>query len=368
MRRLPVLEGWRAAAILLVLIHHVGQGFYSNEESYGLSLTRFGAFGVDIFFGISGLLITRLLLEQRRTSGSFELCQFYVRRAFRILPPCFAFLTGYSLLGLLKSNWELVSSLLFFRNYVPASLTSYGTGHLWSLAVEEHFYLLWPGLLMICGPRRSKNVAGGLALAFGMWRLVESQLPTPLFSGVSAHFRTDLRLDALLWGCVTAFVLDAAKERLKFTNQFRFPMWILAAGVVMFSAVNYSPLTSVFVAVLIPLLLAGTLVHPEWRVSCVLSWTPLVWIGRISYSLYLWQQLFLMPGWEPAAQWWRHWPWNIALTFAAAIASYYLIEKPFIAAGRAIAAKLKKTSIDASFDPAGDLNLQPAAASNETLS
>src|ERR1035438_2704652 len=107
MRRLPVLDGWRAAAILLVLIHHIGQGFYSNEESYALSLTRFGAFGVDIFFGISGLLITRLLLEQRHATGSFELRQFYLRRAFRILPPCFAFLAIYSLLGLLRSNWEL---------------------------------------------------------------------------------------------------------------------------------------------------------------------------------------------------------------------------------------------------------------------
>ncbi len=367
MRRLPVLDGWRAVAILLVLIHHIGQGFYSTEDFYAVSVTQYGAFGVDIFFGISGLLITRLLLEQRRTSGSYGLRQFYIRRAFRILPPCFAFLAIYSVLGLLNSNWELASSLLFFRNYVPARLTSYGTGHLWSLAVEEHFYLLWPGLLMIVGLRKSKNVAAGLALGFGIWRMVDSQLRPPLFPGVSQHFRTDLRLDALFWGCVTAFVLDTLRERLNFQTQFRLPVWMLAAGVLVLSAVHYSALTSIFIAVLIPLLLAGTLVHPEWTVSRALSWTPLVWIGRISYSLYLWQQLFLMPGWEHAPQWWHHGPWNIVLTFAAATASYYWIEKPFIAAGRAIASKLEKARIGPSFDPAGDLNLNRAAASSEAL-
>lgn len=366
MRRVPVLDGWRAAAILLVLVHHVGQEFYPSEDSYAASFTRFGAFGVDIFFGISGLLITRLLLEQRRTGCSFELRQFYIRRAFRILPPCFAFLAVYSLLGLWKSNWELLSSLLFFRNYVPARLTSYGTGHLWSLAVEEHFYLLWPGLLMLAGSRKSKNVAAGLALAFGLWRIVESQLPVTLLPEVVAHFRSDLRLDSLFWGCVTAFILDSAAERVKFQNQFGFSAWLFASGVLVLSMLYYSPLSSIFVAVVIPLLLAGTLVHPEWHVSRVLAWEPLVWIGRISYSLYLWQQLFLIPAWEPAIQWWRHGPWNVGFTFAGATLSYYLIEKPFIAAGRGVAGRLSRAWAD--FDPAVDMKLSPAATSSETIS
>src|SRR5262245_3887081 len=135
MRRIPLLDGWRAVAIALVVWHHIGQSFYSSEDAYAMSVTRFGAFGVDIFFGLSGLLITRLLLQERQESGSFHLPEFYIRRVFRILPPCLAFLAAYSALGLWRSPMELISSLLFFRNYVPQRLTGFGSGHLWSLAV-----------------------------------------------------------------------------------------------------------------------------------------------------------------------------------------------------------------------------------------
>jgi peptidoglycan/LPS O-acetylase OafA/YrhL len=342
MRRIPVLDGWRAVAIALVLAHHVGQGFYSTQDAYATDITVYGAFGVDIFFGLSGLLITRLLLEEWNATGSFHLREFYVRRAFRILPPVFVFLAVYTAAGMSKSTIELVSSLLFFRNYVPSRLTGFGTSHLWSLALEEHFYLLWPGLLALLGPRRSRHAAAGLALSFGLWRMIESQLAVPLFPEVPAHFRTDLRLDALLWGCLMAFLLDGAKEREKLVQQTRLPYWLAAVAIAMWCIRYYSHLTSVAVAVLIPAILAGTLVHPDWRISRALSWGPLTWLGRISYSLYVWQQLFLTTGWEPASQWWRHWPWNLAASLAAATLSYYLIEKPLIRVGRRWAAGLPK--------------------------
>ena len=342
MKRIPLLDGWRAVAIALVVAHHVGQGFYATQDAYANDITRYGAFGVDIFFGLSGLLITRLLLEEWNATGSFHLRQFYVRRAFRIFPPVFIFLAVYTAAGLSQSTTEVVSSLLFFRNYVPSRLTGFGTGHLWSLAVEEHFYLIWPGLLALLGPRRSRHTAAWLALGFGLWRMIESQLAAPLFPGVPVHFRTDLRLDALLWGCVLAFLLNEPEDREKFARQTRFPYWLAAVAIAIGSVRYYSPLTSVFVAVLFPAVLAGTLVHPRWWISRALSWGPLAWIGRISYSLYLWQELFLTPGWEPASQWWRHWPWNLLASLAAATVSYYLVEKPLIRTGRRLAAGLSK--------------------------
>jgi peptidoglycan/LPS O-acetylase OafA/YrhL len=334
MRRIPLLDGWRAIAIALVLAHHIGQNLSQNEGAYNADVTRYGAFGVDIFFGLSGLLITRLLLEQYRASGSFGLREFYIRRAFRILPTCLLFLAVYSALGWWKSSLEFVSSVFFFRNYIPETMAGFGSGHLWSLSVEEHFYLIWPGLLAFLAARRSKNVAAGLALGFGLWRMIESQLTVHMFPLSPAHFRTDLRLDALLWGCVAAFVLDNSKERDKFAAQFRLPMFAGAALVLILSVRFYSVLTSVWIAALIPGLLAGTLVHPEWWISRLLGWAPVTWLGRISYSLYLWQQLFFPPGWEQAPQWWRHWPANLLLAFAAASLSYYLVEKPLIAMGR----------------------------------
>ncbi len=338
MRRIPLLDGWRAIAIALVLAHHIGQSLCISETAYDTDITRYGGFGVDIFFGLSGLLITRLLLDQYRSSGSFQLREFYIRRAFRILPPCFAFLAVYTALGWWKSNLELVSSLFFFRNYVPSTLTGFGTGHLWSLSVEEHFYLIWPGLLVLVVARKSKhaaaNVAAALALAFALWRMIESQLTVHWFPLAPAHFRTDLRLDALLWGCVAAFVLDDSKTRDNFAAQFRWPAFAGATAVLILSIRFYTEMTSAWIAVLIPVLLAGTLVHPDWWISRALGWAPVTWLGRISYSLYLWQQIFFPPGWEQAPQWWRHWPANLVMAFAAAILSYHAVEKPLIAMGR----------------------------------
>jgi peptidoglycan/LPS O-acetylase OafA/YrhL len=338
MRRIPTLDGWRAIAIAAVTIHHLSRGFYHEEAAYNSDVTRYGAFGVDIFFGLSGLLITTLLLEEWRQHGSFDLRGFYVRRAFRILPPYLAYLAVYSVVGLWRSPWEAAGCLLFFRNYVPDQLVGAGTQHLWSLAVEEHFYLLWPSLLFLLRPRRARPAAFWLAAAFGVWRLVESQLASPTLPQLPSHFRTDLRLDALLWGCLFAFLFNDAAERDKLGAQLRWPTWLAVAGVLILCVKYYSPLSSVWVACGIPILLLGTATHPAWSLSRALEWAPVAWLGRISYSLYLWQQLFLVAGWEHPTHWWRMWPFNLLACLVTAAASYYLLEKPLIRIGRRLAA------------------------------
>src|SRR5260370_12733312 len=156
MRWIPVRDGWRGVAIALVLVHHVVRGFYATEDAYSQSATRYGAFGVDIFFGLSGLLITKLLLEEWHGAGAFQLPQFYIRRVFRILPPYLVFLAVVTAFGWWSTKLEFTSSLFFFRNYLPHRLAGPYTGHLWSLAVEEHFYLIWPGLLALSGALRSR--------------------------------------------------------------------------------------------------------------------------------------------------------------------------------------------------------------------
>ena len=344
MSRIPVLDGWRGVAIALVIAHHVGQNLTVSEAVYTQDVTRFGQFGVDIFFGLSGLLITRLLLQEHSAAGSFCLPQFYIRRTFRILPPLLAYVAVYTALGLWKSNLELVSSLLFFRNYVSVRFTGFSSGHLWSLAVEEHFYLLWPGLLALCGPRRAKSVAAGLALSFGLWRMFALQIAPGLFPGVPLHFRTDLRLDALLWGCVAACVIHNTKDHQKLGALLAPAAWVIATATLGLSIRLYNaPIASVLVALLIPLILAGTLVHPEWWISRALTWAGFAWLGRVSYSLYLWQQLFLTPGWQLTSSWWRHWPWNLAAALGAAILSHHLIEQPLIRAGRRLSDRYSKS-------------------------
>jgi peptidoglycan/LPS O-acetylase OafA/YrhL len=168
---IPTLDGWRAIAILLVLVDHT---IFRTFLPYRWTLV--GGHGVEIFFILSGYLITGKLLED----GSLR--RFYTRRAFRILPILFAYLLVASMLGfvlhripLLRS--EVISSALFVRNYFAyVAATSSGvawfTAHLWSLAIEEQFYLIWPLVLLSVGKGTPRRQALAVTLLFGFWTTI----------------------------------------------------------------------------------------------------------------------------------------------------------------------------------------------------
>jgi peptidoglycan/LPS O-acetylase OafA/YrhL len=218
---------------------------------------------------------------------------------------------------------------------MPSALGGHATAHLWSLAVEEHFYLLWPALMIWLGRRRGAMGAAWLSIGFALWRVADANNHwTESLLIVPVHFRTDLRLDSLLWGAVAAFVLHDSPAILRKKRELFFYLGLLAAGA---CVVLYSYLTGVWLPMLIPALLVGTVSNPEWRVSRLLENPLLVWIGKMSYSLYLWQELFLTAGWEHRAAL-QTAPWNLLMTFACAFASYRLIEKPCMEFGRGLAA------------------------------
>jgi peptidoglycan/LPS O-acetylase OafA/YrhL len=330
-RNIPTLDGWRAIAILLVLWAHQGNVFYPTSDAYLRGgLFYFGTWGVPIFFGLSGLLITKLLLEEESGTGRIDLKAFYLRRCFRILPPLLVFLAVVAVAGLWESKTELVSSVFFFRNYLPWRLGGWYTGHLWSLSVEEHFYFLWPGLLVWVGVRRGWVPAVALSVMCGLWRWWRGAPVTDP--------RTDLRLDSLLLGAALAFALHSPQGRELLRRFLTAPVWILAGGL-LFVAIRLE--LGFAAALLIPLLITGTVTHPAWAFSKTLDLRPIRWLGRISYSLYLWQQIFLYPGWQPhpIGAGVQKFPLSIALAFACAIASYYLVEKPTISLGRALASR-----------------------------
>jgi peptidoglycan/LPS O-acetylase OafA/YrhL len=170
---LPTLDGWRAIAIMAVIFDHVIAGQLHDTHPALFAISRVGPDGVSLFFAISGFLICSRLLEEEDVAGKVGLGGFYIRRACRILPAALAYLAVVGLLGItrliLVSPWEWWSSVLFFRNYLSPDLISRGWGgytiHYWSLAVEEHFYILWPGLLVLAGRGRSRYVGGALAVA-----------------------------------------------------------------------------------------------------------------------------------------------------------------------------------------------------------
>jgi peptidoglycan/LPS O-acetylase OafA/YrhL len=347
---LPTLDGWRAVAICGVLIAHTFDGDWAKR----------GSIGVNIFFGLSGFLICSRLLTERRRTGRISLRAFYVRRAFRILPPALTYLGALAVLSacgiLATSRGEFLGCLLFFRNYLPltfAGSDAWYTGHFWSLSVEEHFYLFWPAFLIVVGSRRARWGAVALALVVAVWRIVEFRHrwvdrflvgPVPGF-----YLRTDVSLDGMFWGCWVALLLDDTAWRARLGRWLSPPVWFgFLAGFVACVLIRF-PLYNVAYACLIPLLLSGTVLRPESSAARLLETAPFRWVGRLSYSLYLWQQLFLVasPSGVLATRpdlrsslLLHAWPWNILATFACASASFYLIERPLVRLGQRLSARL----------------------------
>jgi peptidoglycan/LPS O-acetylase OafA/YrhL len=348
---LATLDGWRAIAILGVLCAHGAHrvlgpgGLYPSPTWYDAS--GYGVLGVDIFFGISGFLICTRLLQEEQRLGRINLKSFYIRRVFRILPPYLLYLLAAVLLtatGVIAAQrWEFVSCLLFFRNYMPLDAAqNWYTGHFWSLAVEEHYYLLWPPLLFLLGVRRARPTVLGLAILVALWRVVEFRYGFVSHRLLDASFyvRTDIRADALLWGCWMALLFHVPKWRGRLQRWLLRGVWTgLVAGFA--ACVVMKPhFVMTWQAILIPFLLIGTVLHPNWAVSRLLESAPLRWIGRISYSLYLWQQIFVTPlGQFGKLGVVQRFPVNILATVVAACLSYYCMEKYLIRLGHKLAAR-----------------------------
>jgi peptidoglycan/LPS O-acetylase OafA/YrhL len=300
-----------------------------------------GNWGVQLFFALSGFLITSRLLEEYDQAGHIRWGDFYLRRAFRILPPAFFTLSVLAALGLglhliPMSAHQLLASVFFYRNY--AADPGWYTAHFWSLAVEEQFYLLWPAVLCLVGVARGARAAVTLACAAAVWRLLDTHFDwiahfQPLLRG--DFHRTDYCIGQLFWGCGVAFLWRSKAGRQGLQRVVR-SYW--AAGVIAAQAMllAFKPMGyQAGVEVLMALLPLVTVADPKGLVSRILETRVLVWIGHLSYSLYLWQQLFLQSGIPQQALGMA--PGlicNVGLTFLAASFSYYFVERPFIQLGR----------------------------------
>lgn len=290
-------------------------------RAIGYIAGHLGGLGVALFFAISGYLITTLLLEDP------NLHRFYIRRVFRIFPPAYLYLMVVAIAEPLRHG-ELASAAFFYSNYWADR--SWYTAHFWSLSMEEHFYLLWPVWLVYLGARRALIAASVLIAITALWRpwsLAHLQLSYPALQ------RTDMRLDAFLFAGIPAIlmhgpyrdhllsVFTAAWFRILSTLTFLVAWaWALAG-----SAPSAGTLIE---SALLPAIVLSLVHWPRSAVFRVLESAPLRWTGRVSYGLYLWQQLFLAP---PAGAFLP----RVTLTFAAATASYYLMERPLLRYARA---------------------------------
>jgi peptidoglycan/LPS O-acetylase OafA/YrhL len=327
----PTLDGWRALSVLAIILYH---GSPKDESSW----IQQGQKGVLVFFVISGYLITLKLLEAPGAPETLDFKGFYLRRALRILPAALLCLAGLALL----SWWsvipplcteEVLGSLMFVRNVFPVipDRDMWYTAHFWSLAVEEQFYLFWP-LILFVARRRARATCLGLVGAIGIWRALANHWPQPRL-GVPVPLANSA-FDFILWGCWWALVLRSETARSRARRFLSVPVWVCLA-VFAASAVFWQvPGVTSLLAALIPLLIVGTVLRPESPVGAVLEWPGLRWIGRLSYGLYLWQQLFFVAYSAHAPMWFQVFPWNALLLFGVATLSYYAVERPLVGLGQ----------------------------------
>ncbi|MBT9331826.1 acyltransferase family protein [Paracidobacterium acidisoli] len=355
---IPTLDGLRAVSIILVIVSHCVNPKTSHR------LVEMGHVGVLMFFALSGFLITTRLLQEYTAAGRISLRNFYVRRIFRILPPSLFYLGVISILaasGLIQCSWRAIRSALFlYTNYAQYGDMGWKIGHFWSLSVEEHFYLFWPALLILFGVRRGQKTAAALAGLVITWRIVDDryELLARLFHNPNLAFhgnRTDLIADALLWGCCLAFYYH---PRMRFSLS---PAWstaiVLSAAALLTALFSWHINHGTILAQALPTVILGGLVAaPNAPIGRLLELPLLRYIGRISYSLYIWQQLFV-------GQSGLLIPLSLLGLLACALFSYYVIEQPSIRYGR----RFLSRSTAAPLPSAGAQQPQPQSRSAHSV-
>jgi peptidoglycan/LPS O-acetylase OafA/YrhL/lysophospholipase L1-like esterase len=307
-RYMPGLDGLRALAVASVVAYHVDLGWAQG-----------GLLGVGVFFTLSGYLITDLLLGQQESTGRLRLADFWLRRARRLLPGLLVMLAvvvawvtllDRPLLPAVRgavvasafyvTNWWLIAQhSSYFAQFGPPS----PLGHLWSLAVEEQFYLIWPWLLWIGLRWRRSRAVTNTRLAAASLLLAAASAVTmgllyqPGYDPTRVYDGTDTRVFALLIGAALAFVWPSRHLREEVADRAR---WILdgagAAGLVVFAVLvwrtsEYSPFLYRGGMVLLSFataLMVAAAASPASRFGRVLGWRPLRWLGVRSYGIYLW--------------------------------------------------------------------------------
>ena len=332
--RIPGLDGVRAIAILLVLFAHVVDP--AGTGKFLISPGELGLLGVQIFFVLSGFLITTLLLDEEQAHGGISLRGFYLRRAFRIFPAAYAFILVMLLLSIAgvlpMTGRDLAHAATYTVNYYSYEERSFQIGHLWSLAVEEQFYLLWP--LALCLVRGRARVALILVVAIVcpvLRHLYETTFPE-LRILATESFET--AADALAYGCLLALLRPWLHRYGVYTRciaHWAMPL-ALAAGIFVLTQSAFAervlgPVHHSALYIVVALFLDSAISQSRGVVRWAMNTRIAIYIGALSYSLYLWQQPFMNPHHDA---WWSAQPQGLVFAIAAAMLSYYFIEKPFM--------------------------------------
>jgi len=341
---LPSLDGWRAIAILGVIAVHdlpimIGRHSLRKAQDYG-------GLGVALFFAISGVLICSRILEEEALTGRFHLKLFYIRRLFRIQPAALVYLAVIGILtlcGILHEHLKYwLGALFLYQNFLyrpdlVTEMQSFFTGHFWTLAVEEHFYLLISLALFFVKKRR-------LPFFIGVFLLVKIAHKIGIHYAPDALIRrTYWQIQLLLLPSIAALLLREPQVRAAAVRWMR-PGWVFLVTALACTLAGWRSTADVTSVLLYAFTfwVVATMLHPHSWTTRALELKPLRFIGRISYSIYLWHVLFFST--KLGAPVSSHLllvlsqrPWKYVCALAIATASYYLIEKPFVRMGHRLA-------------------------------
>jgi peptidoglycan/LPS O-acetylase OafA/YrhL len=333
--RIPSLDGLRALSIVLVMFSHLlgTAGFPLGERALGAA-GDLGYLGVRVFFVISGYLITLLLIAEQAKRGRISLREFYIRRAYRILPAAYALILAISLAALLGDlslkPADVVTGVTYTTNYHYTR--SWELGHLWSLSVEEQFYLLWPALVVLFGARRIVPLSVALLVLAPVFRMIAwFHAPSPDDVVMEAY---PCIMDAIAAGCLLAGArswLDGQRWYGWLTGGWGFVLVLgaIAATQIPSDRILFDYIVAPSVMnVALALVVDRCVRFPGDVFGKFLNWRPIVFAGTLSYSLYLWQQPFLNHNAHAGV---TVWPVNLFLAIGCALGSYYLVERPFMA-------------------------------------
>lgn len=348
-----VLDFWRGASIALVVFHHLVyfryradlEAFVRVLRTTGETLAsvyaaaillmleiaeRVGSYGVKFFFVISGYLITKLMMEEEERKGSMSLFRFYARRVFRILPAYVVYLLAVLLAGaaglIARAPGEVALAGGFMCN-TGLGECGWATVHTWTLAIEEQFYIVWP-LVFLLIPQRFRT--SFLATMFGLL----------ILASANGLLVVNGWLDnALAFACIAAGALYAASGRVRtvVTQRGVLVFALLALAVAVAALVSVDMARVLFYAFVPALLLI--IIMSTYRIPSIVRtrvFSLVATLGLVSYSLYLWQQVFLA---APDFYTFEIHPLITLLLIPVTLASYFLVEKPAIRWGKLLLAR-----------------------------
>ncbi|WP_316736077.1 acyltransferase [Pedobacter aquatilis] len=340
-KHIPSLDGWRAVAIMMVILGH----FMLTLEKGGaihtiLKLTAIGNLGVKIFFVLSGFLITTLLIKEKIKYANINLKNFFIRRALRIIPVLYLYLIAVFLVNYLFNLNLTISNFigpLFYVNNFNFLSGTWITQHTWSLAVEEQFYLVWPAIF-----KYSKNriltciiiilIIPGFVIVEYLDPEVGNYILAPFFIPASSIFM----------GALISLLSFNSYISSKFLISKNFKFGIFIFAIVLIYSIYYFSAKSTYAKFILPFgniltdfcfiyIILFSIIRKDHFIFKVLNSRIFIQIGIISYSLYIWQQLFIIPkGNYPILEHYIYFPYNLISVFIFGFLSFYLFEKPFL--------------------------------------